>query len=327
MGWRDSIAKTISEGIRAYHSSPHDFSKVDLGKIGSGQGAASFGKGFYAAENPAVSGQGGTYWDEFLHKFPSAEQEAATHLRDFNFNRDAAIADTQQKLASWQQNLADAKAGTGVWSLPMAEKMVTGHQDILNRLQSGQPIGPRTYELNIRATPDQFLDWDKPLSAQPNIQDALYMHLLDRMGRRAANSEIELMERAQGMPLYTSFGKDQYDMRGASQALLDQGIVGNRYLDAGSRTIDPAAREVEWQISAIQDAQRLGGASPHQLEMLPQLQARLAELNATPTTSNYVIFDPGIVDIVKKYGIPGIATGGGVMGASAAQDQYDGAQQ
>jgi len=38
-------------------------------------------------------------------------------------------------------------------------------------------------------------------------------------------------------------------------------------------------------------------------------------------TSNYVVFDPGIIDIVKKYGIVGGAPIG--MGALAAQDRYD----
>jgi hypothetical protein len=38
-------------------------------------------------------------------------------------------------------------------------------------------------------------------------------------------------------------------------------------------------------------------------------------------THNYVVFDPGIVDIMKKYGIAGAAVPP-VMGALAAQDNY-----
>jgi ABC-type enterochelin transport system substrate-binding protein len=37
-------------------------------------------------------------------------------------------------------------------------------------------------------------------------------------------------------------------------------------------------------------------------------------------THNYVVFDPGIIDIMKKYGIAGAAPAG--LGALAAQDQY-----
>jgi len=39
---------------------------------------------------------------------------------------------------------------------------------------------------------------------------------------------------------------------------------------------------------------------------------------------NYVIFDPNIVRIDKKYAVPG-AIGAGGMGALAAQDHYEGA--
>ena len=39
-------------------------------------------------------------------------------------------------------------------------------------------------------------------------------------------------------------------------------------------------------------------------------------------TSNYVVFNPAIIDIMKKYGIAGAAAPVG-MGALAAQDQYE----
>ena len=55
--------------IRAYHSSPHDFEQFDLGKIGTGEGAQVYGHGLYFAENPAVSGQGGQYWNQFQRRF------------------------------------------------------------------------------------------------------------------------------------------------------------------------------------------------------------------------------------------------------------------
>ncbi len=58
MGVRDTIAKALM-GIKAYHSSPYDFDKFDLKKIGTGEGAQVYGHGLYFAENPAVSGQGG----------------------------------------------------------------------------------------------------------------------------------------------------------------------------------------------------------------------------------------------------------------------------
>ena len=61
-----SKLKAIKQGIKAYHSSPHDFEKFDASKIGTGEGAQVYGHGLYFAENPTVSGQGGQYWNQFL---------------------------------------------------------------------------------------------------------------------------------------------------------------------------------------------------------------------------------------------------------------------
>ena len=35
-------------------------------------------------------------------------------------------------------------------------------------------------------------------------------------------------------------------------------------------------------------------------------------------TSNYVVFDPKIIDILRKYAVPGLITGGGAAGVANA---------
>lgn len=42
-------------GITAYHGSPYEFEKFDLSRIGTGEGAQSYGHGLYFAENPNVA--------------------------------------------------------------------------------------------------------------------------------------------------------------------------------------------------------------------------------------------------------------------------------
>src|SRR6185295_9791428 len=51
--------------IKAYHASPYDFDKFDLAKMGTGEGAQTYGHGLYFAENPLVSGRGGEYDKKF----------------------------------------------------------------------------------------------------------------------------------------------------------------------------------------------------------------------------------------------------------------------
>ena len=54
-------------------------------------------------------------------------------------------------------------------------------------LASGKPVGPRTYEVNINADPAHFLDWDKPLSAQPACrQEKFSTNAFDRDARLAS---------------------------------------------------------------------------------------------------------------------------------------------
>lgn len=45
----------IAESIEAFHGSPHDFERFDVGKIGEGEGAQSYGHGLYMAESPSVA--------------------------------------------------------------------------------------------------------------------------------------------------------------------------------------------------------------------------------------------------------------------------------
>lgn len=50
-----AMRNSTGMGIRAYHGSPHDFDRFDIGKIGTGEGAQVQGRGLYFAENPAVA--------------------------------------------------------------------------------------------------------------------------------------------------------------------------------------------------------------------------------------------------------------------------------
>ena len=121
----------VPQGIRAYHSSPHDFERFDLSKIGTGEGAQVYGHGLYFAENPAVSGQGGQYWQQFLNRFPRNERLAADRLATENFDRDAAIA-------ALRQQMADPRMHHTPDSLARSQAQ-------LDLLESGKPVGPRTY--------------------------------------------------------------------------------------------------------------------------------------------------------------------------------------
>lgn len=49
------LAKIGLLGATAYHGSPHLFNKFDISKLGTGEGAQTYGHGLYFAENPMVA--------------------------------------------------------------------------------------------------------------------------------------------------------------------------------------------------------------------------------------------------------------------------------
>ena len=114
------------------------------------------------------------------------------------------------------------------------------------------------YEVSIYANPEDFLDWDKPLSQQ------------SEKVRAAAN-------KAWGGGIDTETAGERYAPMSPEMVgkFKDLGIPGIKYLDQGSRAAGEGSR-------------------------------------------NYVVFDPAIVSILRKYGLAGML-GGAAMAASGSQ--------
>jgi hypothetical protein len=278
-------ANTLNMGIKAYHSSPHDFDRFDLSKIGTGEGAQVYGHGLYFAENPAVSGQGGQYWNQFLRRFEGTpEHEPALLLKSNKFDR-AQSADEMQNAID---GLVRAHPDNATLYAPIIDKW----QKQLDILRSGKPVGPRTYEVDINAEPSHLLDWDKSFGQQGQpVQEAL----------RAQGYTPPTMNVREGDLGKTIYRAWEMKPEAASKALNEAGIPGIKYLDEGSRNA---------QRPTIAQTNTIFGNVP-MLEHDPTAKM----------THNYVIFDPNRITIRKKYVVPG-AIGAGGMGALAAQDQY-----
>jgi hypothetical protein len=321
------------QGIRAYHSSPHDFEKFDLSKIGTGEGAQVYGHGIYAAENPAVSGQGGTYYNQFMKRFSGPESSAAIYLQAAGFDRQRAAQIMRDSIAKDEAHTATL--GVTGEDLANFNAYNTQRKEALARLESGAPVGPRTYELNIKADPAQMLDWDKPLGQQSDyVREALTPQ---RLGLKAAgplgdkgwygwtDAQNRLVGRAQTKDVPAEIfdpremaqsvyrGVGTWKPPEASNILNQAGIPGIKYLDEGSRGVPQEIARYRKQLEMPN--------WPDDTRAL--IQKNLAAWEAKPITSNYVVFDPANIDILKKYGIAAAPVG---MGALAAQDQYSNQQ-
>ena len=134
-----SAGQTVSP-LTVYHGSPHKFDRFDASKIGTGEGAQAYGHGLYFAESPSVG------------------QQYARDLAGVNLSPAG-----QQAYAVLQANVHPSMRAKALENLPkeaIAEaKAVTGGN---------------LYTVDL---PDEkiarMLDWDKPLSEQPEVIKAL----------------------------------------------------------------------------------------------------------------------------------------------------------
>ena len=330
-------ANSLRMGIKAYHSSPHDFDAFDLSKIGTGEGAQVYGHGLYFAENPAVSGQGGQYWQQFKNRFGGDEAAAMDMLQSSKFDRGQAVETAQRQIDELQRRIDPG----GIFDKPhMADAWrraqeqiaeLSAHRDLL---ASGQPVGPRTYEVNINADPAHFLDWDKGLHTQsPEVRAAL-----EPLGFKADKNLLRSHDDALyaaltgdpniaiPKPLPDPSGAQIYessrlvpggfrDKVRATERLQEAGIPGIKYLDEGSRGPSPYNIIPTPQGNYIFDSKKYSDLASAQ-----QAKAIRDAAYETERTRNYVVFNPSIVDIMKKYGLAGLAPLAG-YGAMAGQDQ------
>jgi hypothetical protein len=238
------LMSALLPAMTAYHGSPHKFDKFDSSKIGTGEGAQAYGHGLYFAENPDVAKSyrfagNPTQSIDVLVDGASARsklsQESYFELMDHNGDFDAAI-DTAAELG-------DTAIASELSSLRSAAKSIE-----VSSASSGSFV-----EVDIPDDAiDRMLDWDKPLSEQPeSIRTAVHRAFAD-----AADDAADPSALVQGSVTNSNWesefisGKSIDDLDGASiQELLQKvyggegtsaklnelGIPGIRYLDGNSR--------------------------------------------------------------------------------------------
>jgi hypothetical protein len=321
-------AEAAAEGIRAWHASPHQFEKFDIGKVGTGQGAASYGKGIYAAEHPAVSGPGGEYWQEFARRTPigSPQYFAQETLRAADFNRQLAIKEANELVRLNEGDLTHR--GTRPQDIQYIKQQIENRKLAAEILADPTAqAGPSVYELNIRAPREDFLNWDRPLAGQlatqrlPALVDAAKREAYDRALAASHQDRADQLwnivkqpEQASGELAYHGLlgntrGTYRLDARDAAMnQMRDAGIPGIEYLDQNSRQITRQLKDAEDAVANIARQGR-AGTPEHQT-----WSERVAELKQLPSTSNFVLHRDDIIDILKRYGIAAPVATGAIAG-------------
>jgi hypothetical protein len=256
----------LNMGIKAYHGSPHDFDRFDMSKIGTGEGAQAYGHGLYFADSEGVA--------------RSYRDNLSTYklVQDYN---NANPRNRPGQVAQWWtsgmelERMDDAlKILEPQSSQSQRDEWIKAGQKLFDEMNSKG----RMYEVSINADPDAFLDWDKPLSEQPEAVrkafqdtyqvpgwkgDKVPLRDVVQQWETGGMDPLKMPEMRMSAPeAYTNLGSQIGGQPKASQALREAGIPGIKYLDAGSR-------------------------------------------GAGDGTRNYVVFDDKLVSIVRKYGIAG----------------------
>ena len=217
---------TTAPGIRAYHGSPYSFDAFDASKIGTGEGAQAYGHGLYFAGNEGVAR---SYRDALAPTFAprTPEAHAANALEDTNND----VAAATQRLAG-QINAARAAGASDadVAALRQAHSILTNDP---------RRITGSMYEVNIGSDPAHFLDLDKRMS---DHSEAAQNAIRPLMQTDPALKEVWLGN-PYGSEVYGQLAK-RVGPEAASKALLDAGVPGIRYLDAGSRAQGEGSRNV-----------------------------------------------------------------------------------
>lgn len=270
------------QGIRAYHGSPHDFDRFDMSKIGTGEGAQAYGHGLYFAESEGVAR---SYRDRLSAPIARTVDDTINAQRAadrFLTKADGNAQTAQRMLAEEIESVKRMPSYTSP-SAPeigqYARSKVAGLEEAAQIISGGGAKVPgRMYEVNIKANPDDFLDWDKPLSQQsekvrgalnsiPEAQALQRQPIYPDLGPwRGSDLPVEILTSRSGT--WPRNGMSQYDPE-ISAVFRDAGIPGIKYLDQGSRSAGEGSR-------------------------------------------NYVVFDANVIEILRKYGLMGMLGAGGM---------------
>lgn len=279
------IAKAGKIVIQGWHGTPHKVDKFSTDKIGTGEGAQAYGHGLYFADRRGIS-------EDYQKKLSAGKggiQYKGDNLREgeLKYSDKRALNAALSDIEALYKNTLDIKGAVDIkieqyksaissWQMDGKPSRSSAHgkiyfEDILSELE-GLDIdevkmadGGNLYEVEIDASPDELLDWDKPLSEQSEkVKDALaeYKKDLDDVikanksiiddlvakvkgeGRRPTDKEKMRVNDAQ--QLLTRYRYDDGNLyqklerfygAGAqsSEFLKSKGIKGIQYLDGVSR--------------------------------------------------------------------------------------------
>lgn len=226
----------VGDVVEVWHASPHQFEKFDASRIGTGQGAASFGKGLYFAEAEGVAHE---YFQQFnpelaITKGDTGPKGLALRVLE------AVGGDIKAAVRELESRKEQAKTG------PYADEFAAKVDESIAYLNEPKETA-NMYRVQIPKTVvSEMMDWDKPLAEQPSVLAKLravdsWPAIEKWAGDLLKNGPEGMRLTGEGLHeiLVEKIGKDE-----AAAFLKDAGIPGIRYLDQASRAKGEGTRNL-----------------------------------------------------------------------------------
>lgn len=213
-------------GKTVWHGSPHTFDKFDLSKIGTGEGAQAYGHGLYLADAPETAKM---YRDtlsksdkQFYVKGNRVEPEMLDAFESNVLNAKGYGRNKQDYLEELEMNRVSPSA------IQQMSKVWDEMGDVT--VKEVLPENASLYKVDL---PDEqiakMLDWDKPLSEQPEVYSAIQKYAQETQGN--PETAMRMLEGKTAGEAYQMWNQPEY----VSQFLNEQGVPGIQYLDQASR--------------------------------------------------------------------------------------------
>jgi hypothetical protein len=277
--------------------------------IGTGEGAATYGHGHYVAENidtATAYRDAGSRGKREIVTSPGVESDVVDFLQGalhelrpaFNTPADLATADLKESLV--RRLLQEPGLRRVIDAIDKGEASVSAADK------------GNIYKATLKAADEDFLLWDKPLSQQSEkVQKAL------RDGVDGWGGETwDAVKDKHGGDWY-QFGTRNHlmDYKRRSEFLKQKGIKGIKYADQGSRDTHTIVMDGNKYAARSNRTEDYGKVSE-------SFQTREAAEKwvASQGTSNYVVFDPADLEILRILGITGAVAGGASQIPQRAQN-------
>ena len=256
--------------LTVYHGTPHRFSKFDSSKIGTGEGAQMYGRGLYFAEHPKVAKRYARTESDYKRMTQGFEPKV-----EFAYDLFTQGLDEKQVLdkfiSKYRNNISFDEA--------------------MNAINEAKKYVNAGYFYTVDL-PDEkivkMLDWDKPISKQKNVMDAL-------------RSEAEARVKAKLLPeIRNKIGSKNLPQQQSGNWMADLFGSGNTNIAINKQIDEQAAQELRKMDLSSLVSKEMDYMKPVDMtwEMTgKQLYELMSKMQGSPEKASAIL---------KNQGIPGI---------------------